>query len=71
MRTALDTPIPPERDQLRRAGQDASRSSAQAVAAGVTIELESETEAGRVLQVGERLGCRPRVAVRVNPELPR
>jgi diaminopimelate decarboxylase len=43
------------------------RELGQAVAAGVTIELESETEARRVLAEGERLGRRPRVAVRVNP----
>ena len=41
---------------------------AQAIAAGVMIELESETEAARVVQIGERLGVRPRVAVRVNPD---
>ena len=40
----------------------------QAVAAGVTIEMESETEAERVVAIGERLGIRPRVAVRVNPD---
>ena len=40
----------------------------QAVAAGVTIELESETEAARVTEIGARLGIRPRVAVRINPD---
>ena len=40
----------------------------QAVAAGVTIEMESATEAQRVIQAGEMLGVRPRVAVRVNPD---
>ena len=34
----------------------------------MTIELESETEARRVLAAGERLGRPPRVAVRVNPD---
>ena len=34
----------------------------------MTIELESETEAERVVAIGERLGIRPRVAVRVNPD---
>ncbi|HWK27767.1 MAG TPA: hypothetical protein VNS09_14465, partial [Solirubrobacter sp.] len=38
------------------------------VAAGVTIEMESETEARRVAEIGERLGIRPRAAVRVNPD---
>src|SRR5690606_33473 len=36
---------------------------------GVTIEMESPTEAARVAEIGERLGIRPRVAVRVNPDL--
>ena len=40
----------------------------QAIAAGVTIEMESETEAERIAMIGERLGIRPRVAVRVNPD---
>ena len=35
-------------------GQDATPSSTQAVAAGVTIELESTTEAERVVAIGER-----------------
>jgi diaminopimelate decarboxylase len=38
------------------------------VAAGVTIEMESATELQRVTAAGERLGIRPRVAVRVNPD---
>jgi diaminopimelate decarboxylase len=38
------------------------------VAAGVTIEMESPTEAARVVQAGEQLGLRPRVAIRVNPD---
>lgn len=38
-----------------------------AVAAGVTINLESEGEAARAFAAGERLGVVPRLAVRVNP----
>ncbi len=38
-----------------------------AIAAGVTINCESEGEARRALAIGERLGVRPRMAVRVNP----
>jgi diaminopimelate decarboxylase len=40
----------------------------QAVASGVTIEMESATEAVRIVEAGNRLGTRPRVAVRVNPD---
>ncbi len=67
LRTALDTPIQPERVSFAGPGKSVQELG-QAVAAGVTIELESETEARRVLETGERLGRRPRVAVRVNPD---
>ena len=39
-----------------------------AIAAGVTLNLESEAEAGRALTIAERLGVTPRLAVRVNPD---
>jgi diaminopimelate decarboxylase len=39
-----------------------------AVGAGVIINLESAGEMSRVAAAGERLGKRPRVAVRVNPD---
>jgi len=67
MRTALDTPMPPERVSFAGPGKTPAELT-QAVAAGVTIEMESPTEAARVAEVGERLGIRPRVAVRVNPD---
>ena len=38
-----------------------------AIAAGVTLNLESAGEAVRALAIGERLGVVPRLAVRVNP----
>lgn len=40
----------------------------QAIAAGVTINCESEGEVERALAIGARLGKRPRLAVRVNPD---
>jgi diaminopimelate decarboxylase len=67
LRTALDTPTPPEHVSFAGPGKTEVE-LAQAVAAGVIIELESETEAERVTAIGERLGVRPRVAVRVNPD---
>ena len=67
MRTALDTPTPPGRVTFAGPGKSPAE-LVQAVAAGVTIELESATEAHRVAQAGERLAIRPRVAVRVNPD---
>ena len=38
------------------------------IAAGVTLNLESEGEAARALAIGERLGVTPRLAIRVNPD---
>ena len=67
MRTALDTPTPAERISFAGPGKTPEE-LAQAVAAGVTIEMESETEAERVMAIGDRLGIRPRVALRVNPD---
>jgi diaminopimelate decarboxylase len=67
MRTALDTPMPAGRVSFAGPGKTAAE-IVQAVAAGVTIEMESATEAQRVIQAGEALGVRPRVAVRVNPD---
>ncbi len=39
-----------------------------AIAAGVTLNLESENEARRALAIAERLGITPRLAIRVNPD---
>lgn len=39
-----------------------------AIAAGVTLNLESENEAARALAIAERLAVTPRMAVRVNPD---
>ncbi|MBA4010202.1 MAG: pyridoxal-dependent decarboxylase, exosortase A system-associated, partial [Erythrobacter sp.] len=38
-----------------------------AIAAGVTLNCESEGEGARALAIGQRLGIAPRIAVRVNP----
>jgi diaminopimelate decarboxylase len=67
MKIALDTPIPPPRVSFAGPGKTPAELD-QAVAAGVTIELESDTEAARVAETGARLGLRPRVAIRVNPD---
>lgn len=40
----------------------------RAIAAGVTLNLESEGEARRALAIAGRLGTRPRLAIRVNPD---
>jgi diaminopimelate decarboxylase len=67
MQVALDTTMPANRVSFAGPGKTPAELS-QAIAAGVTIEMESETEAERVTMIGERLGIRPRVAVRVNPD---
>lgn len=67
MQTALDTPMPASHVSFAGPGKT-DQELAQAVAAGVTIELESASEAVRVARAGEQLGLRPRVAIRVNPD---
>jgi diaminopimelate decarboxylase len=67
MSVALDTTMPANRVSFAGPGKTPAELT-QAVAAGVTIELESETEADRAVMIGERLGVRPRVAIRVNPD---
>lgn len=39
-----------------------------AIVAGVTLNLESENEARRAVEIGEKLRVTPRLAVRVNPD---
>jgi diaminopimelate decarboxylase len=67
MLIALDTPMPARRVSFAGPGKTPAELT-QAIAAGVTIEMESETEAARVARIGEELGIRPRVAVRINPD---
>src|SRR3546814_10961039 len=38
-----------------------------AIRAGITLNAESEGEVDRALRIADRLGLRPRLAVRVNP----
>jgi diaminopimelate decarboxylase len=67
MAVALDTPMPAEQVSFAGPGKTPAE-LARAVAAGVTVNLESETEAVRLADAGNRLGVRPRVAIRVNPD---
>jgi diaminopimelate decarboxylase len=67
LRTALNTTMPPSRVSFAGPGKTPAELS-QAVAAEVTVEMESATEARRLIEIGQRLGIRPRVAVRVNPD---
>ena len=67
LRTALNTTVQPSRISFAGPGKTPDELS-QAVAAGVTIEMESATEAQRVTEIGERLEIRPQVAIRINPD---
>ena len=68
-----------ELEMVSRAGIDPARVSfagpgkrdpelEAAIAAGVTLNLESEGEADRALRIAERLGLMPKLAIRVNPD---
>lgn len=67
LRTALNTTMPPNRVSFAGPGK-APAELRQAVAAGATIEMESETEARRLIEISQQLGIQPRVAIRVNPD---
>ncbi len=67
MKTALDTQMPASQVSFAGPGKTTAELT-QAVAAGVTIEVESPNEAARIADIGNRLSIRPRVAVRVNPD---
>jgi diaminopimelate decarboxylase len=67
MAVALDTGRAAERISFAGPGKTAAELR-RAVAAGIVVELESVTEARRVLAAGNELGVRPRVALRVNPD---
>ena len=67
MRVALDTTM--SADNISFAGPGKSEwEIGSAIAAGVTLNLESETELERAKKLGEQLGIRPKVAIRVNPD---
>ncbi len=67
MNIALDTPMPAERVSFAGPGKTYDEIK-RAVAGGITLEIESPTEATRVAAAGDELGVRPRVAIRVNPD---
>ncbi|KPV40031.1 diaminopimelate decarboxylase [Thiohalorhabdus denitrificans] len=67
MRTALDTGMPAEEISIAGPGKRREELRA-AVAAGVTVNVESPGELERLAEAGEAAGRRPRAAVRVNPD---
>jgi diaminopimelate decarboxylase len=67
MSVALDTQLRPHQISFAGPGKTPAEIR-QAVAAGVTVELESALEARRLLEAGDALGLRPQAAIRVNPD---
>lgn len=67
MLVALDSGMPAQEVSFAGpAKRDAELRAA--VAAGVSLHCESETEFERILRHGEALGVEPRIALRVNPD---
>ncbi|WP_290637073.1 pyridoxal-dependent decarboxylase, exosortase A system-associated [Aquisalimonas sp.] len=67
LQVALDTGTPPSEISFAGPGKRDGE-LAQALTAGITINLESFGEMERLARLGEQHGHRPRVAVRVNPD---
>ena len=67
MRVALDSGTAPAEISFAGPGKGDNELHA-AVAAGITLNLESAGELERALRAGDALGVAPRVAVRVNPD---
>jgi diaminopimelate decarboxylase len=67
LRVALDSGTPAAEISFAGPGKGDSELRG-AVAAGITLNLESAGELERVVGIGEQLGIVPRVAVRVNPD---
>lgn len=67
MQTALDTGISP--DDVSFAGPGKTELElARAIAAGITINMESAAEMETIARLADRQGLTPAVAVRVNPD---
>jgi diaminopimelate decarboxylase len=67
LRAALNTTIPPAQISFAGPGKTLAELR-QAAAAGVMVEIESATEARRLIEIGKLLGIRCRAAIRVNPD---
>lgn len=67
MRVALDTPMPAQKISFAGPGKSYAELRA-AIAAGITLNVESEQELATAAHLGEELGLAPRIAIRVNPD---
>lgn len=66
MAVALDTGVAADRVSFAGPGKSASEIR-RAVAAGITVTVESPLQLEQAVEAGAAIGVRPRVAVRVNP----
>ena len=64
---ALDTGITPTQISFAGPGKTDGELN-QALAAGIIINLESESELERVTSIGAQLGLPPQIALRINPD---
>lgn len=64
---ALQTTIDPQHISFTGPGKDESELQA-AITAGITLNIESETEMRRIADLAEKCGVRPRITLRVNPD---
>ncbi|MEO8443484.1 MAG: pyridoxal-dependent decarboxylase, exosortase A system-associated [Gammaproteobacteria bacterium] len=67
LRVAIAAGADPERISFAGPGKT-QEDLTTAVAAGVILNVESETEVQRLVEIGASRGVRPRVAIRVNPD---
>lgn len=67
LRIALASGMPAREISFAGPGKSATELRA-AVAAGITLNIESSGELERLIDVGTALGIRPQVAIRVNPD---
>ena len=67
LRVALDSGMNPANISFAGPGKNETELT-QAVAAGIVVNVESETELQRLAQIGKKLGTAPKVAIRVNPD---
>ena len=67
LRVALDTGIDPELVSFAGPGKRPEEIS-QAIAAGITLNVESEIELERIIRISDEQDLRPSVALRVNPD---
>ncbi|SET00203.1 diaminopimelate decarboxylase [Nitrosomonas marina] len=67
MRIALDTTMPAEHISFAGPGKTEHELSS-AIAAGIVLNIESERELMLIARLADRLGIRPNIAIRINPD---